>query len=80
MTRSEKLERIAVLWAENLSTTLIGKRLGVTKNMVCGEVSRARQRGDLRFSARKLSAILRTIRKDARRSHRLSGCREQSRG
>jgi hypothetical protein len=66
VTRSEKLERIAVLWTENLSTTIIGKRLGVTKNMVCGAVGAARHRGDRRFPARKPMAIIRTIRKDAR--------------
>jgi hypothetical protein len=65
MTRDEKLERIAVLWAENFSTTLIGKRLDVSKNVVCGAIGSARLRGDKRFPERESAAVIRAIRKDA---------------
>jgi hypothetical protein len=65
VTRDEKLTQIAVLWAENLSTRLISKRLSVTKNVVCGAVGAARHRGDSRFPIRKRTMIICAIRKDA---------------
>jgi hypothetical protein len=65
VTRDEKLKQIAVLWARNLSTCLIGKHLGVTKNAVCGAVGSARHRGDSRFPARKLVTIIRAVQEDA---------------
>ena len=47
-----RLARIAELWAEGLTTAVIGERVGMPKNSVCGLVHGARQAGDTRFPLR----------------------------
>lgn len=37
--------KIVELWKENYSTAMIGEKLGVTKNIICGRVFRMRARG-----------------------------------
>jgi hypothetical protein len=45
-------DRIAELWAQNLTTADIGAALGVPKNSVCRMAFTARGRGDERFPMR----------------------------
>jgi GcrA cell cycle regulator len=44
-----KLDTIAELWARGRSQSQIGLALGLTRNAIAGEISRARLRGDQRF-------------------------------
>jgi hypothetical protein len=46
------LDKIAALWAANLSTTIIGQRLKIPKNSVCRLAHKARLGGDARFPVR----------------------------
>jgi GcrA cell cycle regulator len=46
------LDKIAELWAEGLTTAVIGERLGIPKNSVCRLAFHARREGDARFPAR----------------------------
>jgi len=47
-----KLDKIAVLWGQNIPASKIARQLGMTKGAVCGMVFRARRSGDPRFLAR----------------------------
>jgi hypothetical protein len=52
MTLPERLDLIAPLWAEKISTPEIGRRLGIKKNTLCRMVFDARKKGDVRFPIR----------------------------
>lgn len=41
----ENIETLCALWAEGLSTRLIGLRMGISKNAVIGCADRLRKRG-----------------------------------
>ena len=49
---SYDLDQIAELWAEGLTTTVIGQRLKIPKNSVCRLARNARLSGDPRFPMR----------------------------
>ena len=47
-----KLDEIAALWRQNISSSRIASQLGMTKGTVCGMMFRARKAGDPRFPER----------------------------
>lgn len=51
------LDKIAELWAQGLTTAVIGKRLGIPKNSVCRLAFHARRNGDARFPARAFAPV-----------------------
>jgi hypothetical protein len=50
--KEERLQEIARMWAEGLSLTAIGERVGGTQNSIGTAISQARARGDQRFPHR----------------------------
>lgn len=50
------IDKIAQLWATNISTKLIGRRLKIPKNSICRLAQKARKQGDTRFPVRGLKA------------------------
>jgi len=49
---SERNENIIKAWTEGLTTTLIGKQFGISREIVSGIIYRAREAGDLRAGFR----------------------------
>ena len=50
--RAAPLDQIVQLWNRGLTQAQIGRVLGATASTICGCISRARERGDLRFKPR----------------------------
>lgn len=62
-TKSDKLDRIAELWARGTLTQEIARRLNTTKGIVCRMAWEARRSGDPRFPVRPRIGRFNNVRK-----------------